>query len=95
MRSGISAASDHGIDVVAPGAIEVYVDRKRAKDLIRRYSLVSSNEPNVILHAVDIPSALHDREVMPLGVAIIDLLESGEPRAVSAARRAWGRLRPR
>lgn len=95
VRSGISAANDHGIELVVPGAIEAYVDHARAQDLIRRYSLVPSDEPNVILHAVDVPSALRDRAVMPLGVAIVDLIESGEPRAVAAARRAWRRIRPR
>lgn len=93
VRSGVSAASDHGIDLLAPGVIEVYVDRRRAGDLIRRYALIPSEEPNVILHAVDVPSAVADRSVMPLGVVVVDLLESGEPRAVAAARRAWGRLR--
>lgn len=92
VRSGISAARDHGIDLVAPGTIEVYVDRRRLQDLVQRYSLVPSEEPNVIIHVVGIPEALGNREVMPLGVTIIDLLESGEPRAVAAARRAWGRL---
>ncbi len=93
VRSGISAAADHGIDLVAAGSIEVYVDQARATELVRQYSLVSSDEPNVILHAVGFAGALRDREVMPLGVAIVDLLESGEPRAVAAARRAWKRLR--
>lgn len=95
VRSGISAASDHGIDLVAPGVIEVYVDQQLAKDLIWRYSLVDSGEANVILHAVDIPGVLEGRDVMPMGVAIVDLLESGEPRASAAARRAWHRLRRR
>ncbi len=93
VRSGLSAVADHEIELVAPGAIELYVDRARANDLIARYSLVPSSEPNVILHVVELQPALRDREVMPLGVAIVDLLESGEPRAVSAARRAWNRLR--
>lgn len=95
VRSGVSAASDHGIDLLTPGVIEAYVDRRRAEDLIRRYSLVPSDEPNVILHAVNVPRAVIDCEVMPLGVAIVDLLEPGEPRAVAAARRAWKRLRVR
>jgi hypothetical protein len=95
VRGGISAVADHRIDLVAPGAIELYVDRKRAEELMRRYSLMSSAEPNVVLHVVDIPGALKDREVMPLGVVVVDLLESGEPRAVAAAWRAWRRLRRR
>ncbi len=93
VRSGLSATSDHGIDLIAPGTIELYVDRARAGDLIVRYSLVPSSEPNVILHAIELGDALRDRAVMPLGVAIVDLMESGEPRAVSAARRAWKRRR--
>jgi hypothetical protein len=95
VRSGISAAEDHGIDLLAPGVIEAYVAHRLAKDLDRRYSLVPSDDPNVILHAVDLPRALQGRGVMPLVVAIVDLLESGEPRAVAAARRAWRQLRRR
>lgn len=95
VRGGISAASGHEIGLVAPGAIELYVDRRRSDALVRRYSLVPSEDPNVILHVVDLPAALEGREVMPLGVVIVDLLESGEPRAAAAARRAWRRLHPR
>lgn len=93
VRSGLSATADHDIDLVAPGAIEIYLHRARTDRLIRRYSLIASGEPNVIIHAVDVLPALKDREVMPLAVAIVDLLESGEPRAIAAARRAWTRLR--
>lgn len=94
-RGGISAAADHGIDIIALGAIEVYVDHKGLKGLTSRYALVSSDEPNVILHVVDVADALKDRAVMPLAVAMVDMIESGEPRAVAAARRAWTRLWPR
>jgi excisionase family DNA binding protein len=92
VRSGVSAVADHGIGLVAPGVVELYVDRPRAADLLRRYALIPSDEPNVILHVVDLPAALRDRDVMPLGVVIVDLLDSGEPRAEAAARRAWHRL---
>lgn len=92
VRGGISAASDHEIGLVAPGTIELYVDRQRPDALRRRYSLVPSEEPNVVLHAVDLRAALEGRDVMPLCVVIVDLLESGEPRAVAAARQAWQRL---
>lgn len=92
VRSGVSAARDHGIDLLAPGIIELYIDRVGAGELARRYSLVRSDEPNVILHVAGIPQAVRGRDVMPLGVVIVDLLESGEPRAVAAARRAWRRL---
>lgn len=92
MRSGVSAAAELGIDLVAPGIIEVYIDGACARGLIKRYSLRASDDPNVILHVAVVPQALEDRAVMPLGVAVVDLLESGEPRAAAAARRAWDRL---
>ena len=95
VRGGVSAVGDHGIELVAPGQIEFYAEPARADELLRRYSLVPSDEPNVILHVVGIPQVLSGRDVMPLGVVIVDLLESREPRAVVAARRAWGRVRPR
>ncbi len=93
VRGGLSALTDYGIDLVAPGVVELYLERARVGDLLRGYALMPSNEPNVILHVVDLPTALQDREVMPIGVVIVDLLESGEPRAEAAARRAWHRLR--
>lgn len=93
VRGGLSALTDYGIDLVAPGVVELYVERARLGDLVRDYTLMPSDEPNVILHIVDLPAALHDREVMPIGVVIVDLVESGEPRAEAAARRAWHRLR--
>ncbi len=92
MRSGVSAAREYGIDLAAPGVIEIYVDRQRARELKKRYSLVPSGDPNVLMHVVAVPAALAGREVMPLGVAVVDLLESGESRAGAAARRAWKRL---
>jgi len=95
VRSGVSALGDHGIELVAPGAVELYLDRWRAEDLIRRYALIPSDEANVILHVVDLLAALRDRVVMPLGVVVVDLLDSGEPRAEAAARRAWQRSRRR
>ena len=95
VRGGLSAAQDHGIELVVAGVIEIYVDRRRVGDVMRRYELVPSGEPNVILHVADVASALDGRVVMPVGVAIVDLLESNEPRAVAAARRAWKRLSQR
>lgn len=92
VRGGVSAAAELGIDLVAPGVVEVYIDGSCAHGLIKRYSLRASDDPNVILHVADVPQALEDRAIMPLGVAVVDLLESGEPRAVAAARRAWDRL---
>ena len=93
MRSGVSAAAELGIDLVAPGFVELYANEPCARELVHRYALKASGDPNVILHVVDVPKALEGREVMPLGVAVVDLLESVEPRAIAAARRAWGRLR--
>ncbi len=59
---------------------------------MKRYSLVPSSDPNVLMHVVAVPAALEFRDVMPLGFAVVDLMESGEPRAGAAARRVWKRL---
>lgn len=93
VRSGVSAAGELAIDLVGPGVVELYANGARVRELVQRYALVPSDDPNVILHVAEVPEALKGRQVMPLGVAVVDLLESGEPRAVAAARRAWGRLR--
>lgn len=92
VRGGVSAVRDHGIGLVASELVEIYVDRTRASNLRRKYSLVESGSPNVILHVVaDLPAVLRE-EAMPLGVVFVDLAESGEPRAVAASRRVWSRL---
>lgn len=89
VRGGVSAVRDVGIDLVAPGAVELYLDKKAAERLIRRYSLAPSSEPNVVLHVLDRSEPLDGRDAMPLGVVVVDLIESGDPRAASAARSAW------
>lgn len=96
VRSGVSAVAELGIDLVAPGVAELYADEAGAEGLARQHALKESRDPNVILNVVGVPEALEVRLPMPLGVAVVDLLESGEPRAVAAARRhgVRGRARP-
>ena len=88
----MSAAAELGIDPIAPGMVELYADKACVRTLVRRYAPKASDDPNVILHIADVPEALAGGAVMPLSVAVVDLLESREPRAVAATRRAWGRL---
>src|SRR5207247_5770451 len=53
VRTGVSAAQDHGLDIVAPEILEAYASHGRAQELIRRYVLEPSARPNVVLHVVD------------------------------------------
>jgi excisionase family DNA binding protein len=95
MRSGISAASAHGLDVIGSDAVEGYVDRNSMEHLVRRFHMQPSDRPNVVLRVVDDDSPIRGRKVAPFAAAILDLFESGEPRAIAAARRAWWKLSPR
>lgn len=91
--SGPSAASELGLEISAPDALEAYVPAKQLAKLARRYRLGVSHEPNLILHAVEGPWPFEpDRRVVPLSFAAIDLLESDDPRARRAGTAALRRL---
>lgn len=91
---GLSAAAEHRLEIVAPGIFEAYVSRRRVHALERQYNLQPSAEPNVVLHVVDGPWPFEQqRRVVPLLVAVLDLLEDDDERARRAASRALQRYR--
>ncbi|MDQ6878324.1 MAG: hypothetical protein M3082_11680 [Candidatus Dormibacteraeota bacterium] len=89
IRSGLSASSEHGLDLFGSDLVEGYISRHSFERLGRRFALVASESPNVVLHVLDDGPPMKGRKVAPLAAAILDLFESGEPRAMAAARRAW------
>lgn len=92
MRSGLSAASGHELDLVGSDVLEGYVSQEAFERLNRRFRLMQSERPNLILRVLPNGCHVQERRIAPKAAVILDLFESGEPRAVSAARRAWWKL---
>lgn len=92
VRSGVSAAAEHHLDIVAPGVLEAYVPERRLSVLERRYRLKPSTDPNLILHVIDgpWPFAL-DQRVVPRLAAVLDLLDHDDERSRRAGHRALQR----
>lgn len=88
VRSGVSAAAEHRLEIVAPGVLEAYVRGGAVERLKRRYHLQPSGDPNVILHVVDGRWPFDpERRVASRLAAVLDLLDDDE-RSRRAARRA-------
>ncbi len=89
VRSGISAASEHGLEIVAPRILEACVPARRLSQLERRYRLKPSADANVILHVIDGPWPFAvDQRVAPRLAAVLDLLDDDDERSRRAAQRA-------
>ncbi len=93
VRGGVSAVREYGIDVVAPGEIEVYIPAKKLSVLTRKYYLQPNSKPNVILHVVDGPWLFPPScRVVPPVVAALDLLEMDDEISQYAGRELLARL---
>jgi hypothetical protein len=82
MLSGATAAVRLRLGLVANDAVEASVDTDRGANLVERYHLRPSRDPNVVLRFVprfasDWP---HEHEA-PLPAIALDLLEDSDPRA--------------
>jgi hypothetical protein len=95
VRSGVSAASEYRLEIVAPGILEAYVPAQRLSQLERRYRLKPSAEPNLILHVIDGPWPFaSDQRVVPRLAAVLDLLDHDDERSRRAAHRALKSYQP-
>lgn len=95
IRSGVSAASEHRLEIVAPGVLEAYVPAKRLASLERRYHLQPSADPNVIFHVVDgLWPFERDQRVASRLAAVLDLLDDRDDRSQRAAQRALQAYKP-
>lgn len=93
VRAGVSAARGYGIDIVAPGEIEIYTPVTKLAALKRKYSLLPDSKPNVILHVVDEPWPFSSTcRVVPPAVAALDLLETDDDVSQRAGRDLLARL---
>ena len=92
---GVSAASEHQLEIVAPGVLEAYVPTARFDQLQRRYRLNPSSDPNVILRVVEDPWPFgRDQRVAPRLAVVLDLLDDGDQRSRQAGLRALKSYRP-
>ncbi len=95
VRSGVSAASEYRLEIVAPRVLEAYIPARRLSQLERRYRLKPSADANLILHLVDGPWPFAvDQRVAPRLAAVLDLLDHDDERSRSAAHRALKSYKP-
>ncbi|MCT9929366.1 helix-turn-helix domain-containing protein [Planotetraspora sp. A-T 1434] len=85
VRSGVSATTTHRLDLVATGEAEAYTDEETWQLLQREFHLAPSESGNLVLRVPAVPDArlpfVLGREVMPVAVVAVDLLDSGDPRS--------------
>ncbi len=92
VKSGVSAASEAGMDIQADDELEAYVSASQVDALVSRYHLEPSERPNLVLHVVadDLPFAWE--HCVGRACIAIDLLESDDPRSRRAAKELLERL---
>lgn len=97
VRSGVSAAEDHGVDLVAPGVVEGYLPKARLAKLSYEHALrgVSENSANLIVRAVDDRWPFASERVAPEAVVAVDLIDSVDQRSRRAGSELLKRLRRR
>lgn len=91
VRSGVSAAANHGADIVAPDFLEAYVPEARIAAIANQYGLDPDSErPNIILRIVDeaVWSFTPEMDVASRSIVAVDLLEADDERS----RRAGAEL---
>ncbi|MBA3777786.1 MAG: helix-turn-helix domain-containing protein [Chloroflexi bacterium] len=95
VRSGVSAASEHRLEILAPGVLEAYVPARRLPQLERRFRLKPSADANVILHVVDGPWPFSpEQRLAPRLAAVLDLFDHDDERTRRAAQRALRSYKP-
>lgn len=88
IRTGVSAAGDHHLDILAPGQTEVYVPEETLRAVTKRYALQRSQRPNVLLRAVaDLWPFDRSSSVAPASVVGVDLLDAEDGRTRRAGER--------
>ena len=97
VRSGVSAAEDHHVDLVAPGVVEGYLPRERLAKLSYEHALraVAENSANLIVRAVDDSWPFKSERVAPEAVVAVDLIDSVDQRSRRAGSELLKRIRRR
>lgn len=94
VSGGISAAAQHGADLVALDGFEGYIRASDLNKLVERFALDGrADRPNTVLRVVDdaVWPFENGQKVAGRSVVAVDLLESGDPRS----RRAGAELAER
>ena len=84
VRSGVSAAADSGVDLIAGDEAEFYVRASKLADLVGRYALdEESDRPNAVVRIVDdeVWPFDNDDRVAPWSVVAVDLLDANDERS--------------
>ena len=90
VRTGARFAIDAGLRLHAPDApMEFYVDARTADDLVSRFRLMPSSDPNLVLRVVpdEVRGWLHNPVAPRIAVAL-DLAEDRDARSQDVAREA-------
>lgn len=91
LQTGISAAGEHGLDLVAGQEADGYVPASRLEQLVADHALsvVGTAPGNVRVRVVPDKAWHHlvDVEIAPLAAVAIDLAEDPDPRSAAAGRR--------
>lgn len=86
VKAGISAARDAGLNIQASEELEAYISRSRLNNILKKYHLAESDQPNVLLRVVDDDESFPWQRCIGPAVVAIDLFESHDPRSRRAAR---------
>jgi excisionase family DNA binding protein len=73
------------VDLIAVGDAELYVRQADAASVIDEYSLIPSQQPNVVLRVPPGDLWLFDNAEAPWPVVVVDLLDARDDRSVRAA----------
>jgi hypothetical protein len=92
VRAGASVKS-LAIDLVAAGDAGMYMRGADAPRVIDEYSLIPSQQPNVILRVPPSDLWLFDGGEAPWPVVVVDLLDARDDRSVRAAKDLARRMR--
>lgn len=95
VRSGVSAAEDHDVDLIAPGVVEGYLPKEHLAKLSYEHALraVSEDSANIIVRAVDGLWPFKSERVAPQAVVAVDLIDSVDQRSRRAGSELLKRIR--
>jgi hypothetical protein len=81
------------IDLIALGDAEMYVRRADVERMVGEYSLIPSQQPNVVLRVPPGDLWLFENGEAPWPVVVVDLLDARDDRSVRAANELAQRMR--
>jgi excisionase family DNA binding protein len=94
VRGGASVR-DLSVNLIAVGDAELYVREADAPNIINEYSLIPSQQPNVVMRVPPADLWLFDNAEAPWPVVVVDLLDARDDRSVRAANNLARRMRAR